>query len=87
MIGNARRQMMTKEELKVEAKKLGYIVVKKPYYQCSCYCSYPNINHEHKNGKWKCVDNYECIQPLEEIKLPGLPFPRVIKKTKCVKVR
>ena len=55
--------------------------------ECTCYMQYPNECHKHKNGKWKCVDNYECIRPLEEIKLAGLPFPRVIRKTKCVKVR
>jgi hypothetical protein len=53
---------MTEEELKAEAKKLGYTVAKKPCYQCSCYMPYPNINHKNKNGKWKCVDNYRPIK-------------------------
>lgn len=53
---------MTKEELKTKAKKLGYMVTKKPTYQCSCYMSYPNERHKNKNGKWKCVDRYKPIK-------------------------
>ena len=49
---------MTEDELRAEAKKLGYTVAKKPCYQCSCYMPYPNINHKNKNGTWKCVDRY-----------------------------
>lgn len=52
--------------------------------ECTCYCEYPNKNHLMSSGRWKCVDKYECVRPLEEIDL-GLPFPRVIRKTKCVK--
>lgn len=52
---------MTEEELKAEAKKLGYVLIKKPEYQCSCYCQYPNKNHKHKNGHWKCIDKYRPI--------------------------
>lgn len=52
---------MTKEELKEEANKLGYSIIKKPNYQCSCYCPYPNINHKRANG-WKCVDRYEQME-------------------------
>lgn len=33
---------------------------------CSCWCKYPNINHKHKNGKWKCVDRFQCIRDLVE---------------------
>ena len=69
---------MTEEELKAEAKRLGYTVAKKPCFQCSCYMPYPNISHKKKNGKWKCVDKYRpikfdnkyCYRPL----------------TKCVRV-
>ena len=53
---------MTEEELKALAKEMGYVVAKKPCYQCSCYCQYPNKNHKNKNGKWKCVDSYRPIK-------------------------
>lgn len=33
-------------------------------YDCSCWRHYPNEHHKHKNGKWKCVDDYECIRDL-----------------------
>ena len=35
-------------------------------YDCHCWCHYPNIHHKHKNGKWICVDKYECIRDLIE---------------------
>lgn len=50
------------EELKARAKELGYTMAKKPCYQCSCYCPYPNENYRKKNGKWKCLDKYEPIK-------------------------
>ena len=53
---------MTEEELKAEAKKLGYVVAKKPIYQCSCYMPYPNECHKNKNGTWKCVERYRPIK-------------------------
>lgn len=53
---------MTEEELKAEAKKLGYVVMKKPCYQCTCYKPYPNESHKRKNGKWKCVDNFRPVK-------------------------
>lgn len=53
---------MNDEELKAAAKKLGYVLVKKPCYQCSCYLPYPNESHKQKNGRWKCVDRYEPIE-------------------------
>lgn len=68
---------MTEEQLKDEAKKLGYTVVKKPCYQCSCYMPYPNINHKHKNGKWKCVDKY---RPMKFMRKRGNT-----PQTKCVR--
>lgn len=52
---------------------------------CTCYMDYPNTCHIHKNGKWKCVDDYECIRNIEQIELKGLPFPRVLRKTKCIR--
>jgi len=69
---------MTKEELKTEAKKLGYVVAKKPIYQCSCYMPYPNECHKNKNGKWKCVDKYKPIK--FECKSGYTPI------TKCIRV-
>lgn len=53
---------MTEEELRAEAKKLGYNILKKPKYQCSCHCVYPNENCRQKNGCWKCVDKYRPIK-------------------------
>jgi len=31
-------------------------------WDCSCLVHYPNENYKFKNGKWKCVDKYECIR-------------------------
>jgi len=70
---------MTEEELKTEAKKLGYVVTKKPIYQCSCHMPYPNECLKMNNGKWKCVDEYRPIK-----------FDRKRRygpKTKCVRVK
>lgn len=53
---------MTEAELRAEAKKLGYVLVKKPCYQCTCYVPYPNKSHRYKNGRWKCVDEYRPIK-------------------------
>lgn len=66
---------MTPSELKAEAKKQGLKVTKIPGYQCTCYASYPNENHKHKNGKWKCVDCYEPIK----FKRVGVHYP----ETRC----
>lgn len=35
-------------------------------WDCHCWCHYPNEHHKHRNGKWKCVDRYECIRDLVE---------------------
>ena len=78
-------EQFTEEELKAEAKKLGYVVAKKPIYQCSCYMPYPNECHRQKNGNWKCIDRYKNIRPLETIDL-GLPFPKYVRKTKCERI-
>ena len=53
---------MTEEKLRAEADKLGFSLVKKPNYQCSCCVPYPNKGYKHKNGKWKCVDNFRPIE-------------------------
>lgn len=29
---------------------------------CKCYIDYPNPGHKYKNGHWKCVDEYTCVQ-------------------------
>lgn len=67
---------MTVEEIKEQAKQMGYVVSKKPCYQCSCYIPYPNESHKHKNGKWKCVDKYKPMKWVR--KYNGQPT------TKCV---
>ena len=50
--------------------------------ECSCWVHYPNPMHKKGNGRWKCVDEYECIQDLEiaETKI-GLSV--VKRKTHC----
>ena len=48
--------------------------------ECTCYLEYPNALHKKGNGKWICVDKYECIRPLER-KADGT----VKLKTKCRK--
>ena len=53
--------------------------------ECTCWVKYPNENHRFKNGRWKCVDKYVCIRDLEVEPLPGLPFPKYWRKTKCVR--
>lgn len=53
--------MMTINELRAEAEKLGYRLQKIPDYDCSCYIEYPNPNHMRKNGTWICIDRYENI--------------------------
>lgn len=52
---------------------------------CTCWVEYPNKSHRHESGKWKCIDCYENVRQLETIPLEGLPFPRYVRKTKCVK--
>lgn len=52
---------MTFEELKSQADKMGYKLIKKPDWDCSCVLPYPNKNHELKNGKWKCIDCFDFI--------------------------
>ena len=69
---------MTEEELKEEAKRMGYFVGKKPCYQCSCYMPYPNENCKRKNGKWKCVDKYKPIK--FERKHIYQPMTKCVKK-------
>lgn len=53
---------MTIEELRKQAEHMGYVLAKKPCYQCSCYSEYPNESHKFKNGKWKCVDKYKPMK-------------------------
>lgn len=33
--------------------------------ECSCYLKYPNELHKRNTGKWICVDEYECVRPIE----------------------
>ena len=52
---------MTFEELKSEADKMGYKLVKKPDWDCACAVPYPNDCYKRNNGHWKCVDCFEYI--------------------------
>lgn len=47
-------------------------------WDCDCWVHYPNEAHKLKNGKWKCVDRYECIRDLIEPFAGGYN-----KKTHC----
>ena len=67
---------MTEEELKIEAKKKGYRLIKTPRYTCTCYMPYPNECHRKKNGKWKCLE----YEPLK-FKRTGEHYPM----TRCRK--
>lgn len=48
--------------------------------ECSCWRKYPNEWLKKDNGRWKCVDLYECIRDCNGHYGYG-------KKTKCKKVR
>ena len=50
--------------------------------ECSCWVHYPNPMHKKDNGKWKCVDDYECIRDLE-IKMTKVGVSCVSGKTHC----
>ena len=50
--------------------------------ECSCWAKYPNPMHKKDNGKWKCVDDYECIRDLE-IKMTKVGVSCVSGKTHC----
>ena len=53
--------------------------------ECTCWVEYPNESHRKQNGKWKCVDDYECIRPLDVRPIEGMPCPKYVRKTKCRK--
>lgn len=79
--GNCKKwdcEYKTVEDIKAEGYKQGYAdaLAKKQRpkaKECSCYASYPNESHKKKNGKWKCVDDYECVRNCTHK-----------QKTKCV---
>ena len=50
--------------------------------ECSCWVKYPNPMHKGKNGKWKCVDQYECVQDLEIVETP-IGLTAIRRKTHC----
>ena len=50
--------------------------------ECSCWVKSPNPMHKNKNGSWKCVDQYECIQDLEIVETP-IGLTAVRRKTHC----
>ena len=72
---------MTLDEVKKEAAKYGYRLQKIPDYDCSCYMPYPNENHRHKNGKWKCVDRYEPSQHKPKYDCYHMPCTFCNRKT------
>ena len=45
-------------------------------FDCSCWVAYPNGSHKKCNGKWKCVDKFECVHSTES----GYKYG---DKTKC----
>ena len=47
---------------------------------CTCWMEYPNELVKRKNGKWICVDEYECVRPLRHLGEGGCS-----RKTMCVK--
>ena len=51
---------MTFDELKEEAKRQGYNLVKKPDWTCSCCCPYPNDSSEKR--KRRCLEKYEFLR-------------------------
>ena len=50
--------------------------------ECSCWREYPNEGRRHSNGRWICVDKYECVRPLERKDL-GDGHTMITKKTLC----
>lgn len=70
----------TIEELKAEADKLGYRIVKKPDYDCSCYSTYPNESCKFKNGKWACIDKYRPIEKKRRSEYSPVTYCERIKK-------
>ena len=50
--------------------------------KCSCWHKYPNELHKKGNGKWKCVDEYQCVRELVE-RTTAFGQTVQIKKTVC----
>ena len=69
---------MTVEELRAEAKKQGYSLVKRGDWDCECSAQYPNTSRKQKNGKWICVDKYECVRDLVQSRQGGYDY-----RTRC----
>ena len=62
---------MTYEELRAEAKKMGYRLSKEPEYDCVCYEQYPNEKRKRKNGRWLCVERFEPIEVVDGNAISG----------------
>lgn len=58
--------------------------VEKEMGECSCWVKYPNPMYKKENGKWKCVDDYECIRDLE-IKMTKVGVSCISGKTHCIR--
>lgn len=50
--------------------------------KCSCWHKYPNELQKKPDGKWKCVDDYQCIRDLVE-KPTSMGLVMQLKKTVC----
>lgn len=50
--------------------------------ECSCWVHYPNPMYKKDNGKWKCMDDYECVNDLEIIETK-IGLTAVKRKTHC----
>lgn len=42
--------------------------------ECRCWVNYPNKAYKKSSGKWKCIDDYQCITQYDGSK----------KKTRCI---
>ena len=61
---------MTERELKAEAGRQGYRLVKQQEYDCQCHMPYPNRTRICRNGYWKC----EHHEPVAELCTPYNEF-------------
>ena len=51
---------------------------------CSCWVKYPNQMHLKESGRWKCVDDYICVQDLQ-IRDAKCGVSVITAKTHCVR--
>ena len=55
--------------------------------ECSCWIPYPNKYMKKADGKWRCVDEYECVKDRQRgaIQMENGCYRIVNSKTKCRK--